>query len=315
MIELAYFAPSIEKLKWLPLRHLSLDNLRPSVLHEYFKRTPSVESMSWYEDHLAYLNPAQPFTRIYFGNEFCETLIPSVAEFLEAASMCREAEMRLTLVTPPVTVVGVHKIQKLIRAVQDEKMAIELVANDWGVLGLCVGVPAIRPVLGRVLAKQPQFPRIEGVPTTKKENGLTVKDWAFRHRLSQSPFIDKLTQKYHIQRLEFDLCRQGFLLSPNSANIPTSVYFPWVYLSSQRICPIGHTHRPHTEPIPANPQCEFQCRSYSEVMESNGGGVHQLLFQKGNTVFELVKPEVEVFNQLAATVNLDRIVYQSTLPF
>lgn len=312
-MELAYFLPSLDKLPLFPLRHLSLENLHRSVLHEYFDRTPSVESATWFEDHLSYLDPTLRFSRLYFGNEFCEALIPTVAEFEEIAEVCRQGELRLTLVTPMVTGEGIHKIQKLLRAIQTNKMIIELVINDFGVLALCAGNSTVRPVLGRGLLKQTQFTRLEGVPTNGK--GLSVRSWAGRHPLSSAPFLAQLAQKYGVQRVEFDLSRQGVLLPETATAIPTSVYFPWVVLNTQRLCPIGHSHLPTTDPIPAQPNCEFQCRSYSEVMEVTSEKGSQLLFQKGTTLFELVKPDTEVFTQLATTVNMDRIVYQPTLPF
>lgn len=313
MIEFAYFLPSIEKLKLFTIRDFSLDNLKVGDIHDYFASNPSNESLAWNQDHLAYVDPSITFNRIYFGNEFCEALIPTVEDFELVSDMCRKSGLRLTLVTPMVTTEGINKIQKLLRHIQENKMIIELVANDYGVLSLCAGNSTIRPILGRGILGQTQFARLEGIPSNHK--GIALKDWPQRHVASTAAFLNLITKKYGVGRVEFDLSRQGLLIPAQEKTLQTSVYFPWVVINTQRVCPIGHIHRPETEAIPAHPACEFQCRSLNEVLQSTSGDHHQLLFQKGTTLFELVKPEIDVFKQLAATVNLDRIVYQPTLPF
>jgi hypothetical protein len=55
------------------------------------------------------------FTRIYFGQEFCERLLPSKDELEQVCAFSEKEGVPLTLVTPYVTDKGLLKLEKLIR--------------------------------------------------------------------------------------------------------------------------------------------------------------------------------------------------------
>ena len=103
----------------------------------------------------------EDFTRIYFGQEFCERLLPSQDDIEKVCAFSERENVHLTLVTPYVTDKGLLKVEKLIELFADKMPGAEVVFNDWGVFqffkekGLDV-----KPVLGRLLNKQKRGPRL-----------------------------------------------------------------------------------------------------------------------------------------------------------
>ena len=62
--------------------------------------------------HLKYWNG--DFTRLYFGMEFCERLLPSPSQLKKALDFTQKNHLNFTLVTPYVTESGLNKVEKLI---------------------------------------------------------------------------------------------------------------------------------------------------------------------------------------------------------
>ncbi len=54
------------------------------------------------------------FSRLYFGNEFCERLIPTVQQLTKVLSVVRQKGLAFTLVTPYVTNAGIKRLEKLL---------------------------------------------------------------------------------------------------------------------------------------------------------------------------------------------------------
>src|ERR1041385_645574 len=99
--------------------------------------------------------PAQ-FTRIAYGTEFCENLLPSP----EALRNVVAAGRPLTFLTPYVGDEGIAQLRRLL----PELGEAEVVFNDWGVLRMLRReFPHLVPVQGRLLNKSLRDPRVTGV--------------------------------------------------------------------------------------------------------------------------------------------------------
>ena len=104
------------------------------------------------------------FTRIYFGQEFCERLLPSEDELEKVCVFSEKEGVPLTFVTPYVTDNGLLKLEKLIEFFAEKIPKTEIVFNDWGVFQfLEESFPDLKPVLGRLLNKQKRGPRIMNI--------------------------------------------------------------------------------------------------------------------------------------------------------
>ena len=73
----------------------------------------------------------EEFTRIYFGNEFCQKLIPSKSEVEEVLSFVEKNSLNFTFVTPYVTNKGLHRLESLILFLKERKHGCEIIFNDW----------------------------------------------------------------------------------------------------------------------------------------------------------------------------------------
>lgn len=72
------------------------------------------------------------FSRVYFGNEFCQRLIPSAKELEQVLDFVSEKSLPFTLVTPYVTDEGLRILESLLLKLEKRKPGSEVVVNDWG---------------------------------------------------------------------------------------------------------------------------------------------------------------------------------------
>ena len=104
------------------------------------------------------------FTRLYFGIEFCERLLPTMQQLKKVISFVKERKVGFTFVTPYVTNKGLKQLEALIPAVAREVPQVEIVFNDWGVFQFLkeARLP-VSLVLGRLLTKMKRGPRIMNI--------------------------------------------------------------------------------------------------------------------------------------------------------
>ena len=116
--------------------------------------------------NLKYYKPG--FSRIYFGSEFCQTLIPTVESLERALDFARSKNLEFSFVTPFVTESGLYCLEEIFGFLESRVENCEVIVNDWGVLEvlsrrykgfvLSLGRLLTRqgrdPAMGRVLKKQ-----------------------------------------------------------------------------------------------------------------------------------------------------------------
>jgi len=108
---------------------------------------------------------ADSVSRLYFGNEFCNHLIPSSRTLSEVLARSRELGLLFSLVTPTVTDSGIDALGRLFRSLPDGS---EVIVSDWGVLRLArTEFPSLLPVAGRLLCKIMKDPRLPSRDWTK----------------------------------------------------------------------------------------------------------------------------------------------------
>ena len=99
--------------------------------------------------------------RFYFGQEFCQRLLPTVPDLMRAVERAASRNLGFTLVTPFVTNAGMARVKELVRSLPDNfpEGLLEVVVNDWGVLSwLHRERPVLPLALGRLLVKQKRGP-------------------------------------------------------------------------------------------------------------------------------------------------------------
>lgn len=252
-------------------------------------------------ENLKYFN--KDYTRLYFGNEFCENLIPTINELSKVLSFISRKKLDFTFVTPYITNKGLKKLQPLIDLVSKENKEAEIVTNDWGLLKL-VNSKKLKPVLGRLLVKMKKGPRILNLIGNTPEETINP----FRKSNIEVPIFQRFLQENNIERVEIDNLLQGIDLDLSTSHLKGSLYIPFIYLTTTRRCLINSSDLISKEDIIGIYPCHRECQNYTAELK------HELMpktiILKGNTQF--VKNE-KIPNNLEKN-GVNRLVYQPEIP-
>jgi hypothetical protein len=254
-------------------------------------------------ENLKYWN--SEFTRLYFGMEFCERLLPSPAQLTKALGFAVDNTLDFTLVTPYVTERGLEQVEKLLATLCDIKPDSELVFNDWGIFHLVKEKKyPLRPVLGRLLNKLKRGPRI--VPVMDKIPA-TSRDYFMTPNLS-IPEVRSFLLDRGIARVECDNLLQALNLDDIGKHLHVSLYLPFVYVTTSRFCLMPAIREPEEMKIGVLP-CNKECQEYAFSLWNPVMTVP--LIRKGNTIFF---SNEEIPYQLIREGKIDRIVIQPEIP-
>lgn len=182
---------------------------------------------------------SESFDRIYFGEEFCEDLMPSFGRIRSALSTAIKYGMKFTLLTPLCRDESIKKITGMLIRLSDEGFEGEVVLSDWGLLDEVTNKQKDKiswiPVLGRSLTRQKSGPRMIRLDEIQPDIVKTAR----KVPLGAGAFMDFLIQR-QIYRLEFDMPLHGIdIRLPDGFH--GSIYHPWVFVSLSRICPVKDT--------------------------------------------------------------------------
>ena len=255
-------------------------------------------------ENLKYVN--QNYSRLYFGNEFCENLIVSCKDLKQVLDFVERKNLDFTFVTPFVSNKGIEKLKQLLELIADRKPDSEVVINDWGILHLVnTDFNFSKLILGRLLNKLKRDPRIM---VCIKKIPPSILDYLQKSNITTSIF-QKLLQSNRIGRIEFDNILQGINLNTHHFNIKLegSLYYPYVYVTTTRLCPTNACDQ-IDKPIPIISSCNRECQNYEFHFKHNS--MPKILILKGNTYF--YKNEDIEDNLKNALIS--RIVYQPEIP-
>ncbi len=258
------------------------------------------------------------FSRIYFGNEFCQHLIPSPSSLSKMYSAARAKGLTFTLLTPYVTDEGIERLRPLFEFLAGQQEPTEVVVNDWGVLRLLRReFPHLSPVLGRLMtkmlrdplattyyARHPQTP--EPALAALKRSNLTV------------PVYQTFLKRSGIRMIEMDNVVQGMDMNFGELGFAGALYIPYGFVATGRICLFASLNESKEKKFTVSTRCTKVCqRHYADCSYSEGPfqGNPFVLLHKGNTIFysqgkDLLRPAL----LQAAAQGIKRIIYQPQIP-
>jgi len=239
------------------------------------------------------------YKRIYFGQEFCERLIPSTGDLDQILEFVKKEDLKLTFVTPYLTDNGIKNILNLIDILEKYSCVDELVFNDWGLFNILKN-SRFSLVMGRLLVKQAKDPRLY--------NNKIIYSKESMEELQQ-PYLNSSLMKFlfnnNIYRIELDNSMLGINCKGPfyETKMHCSVYFPYGYISTSRFC---LTLRVLNEgELKITKSCKRECERYEFALQNDKNNIK--LFLKGNTIFFL--------NERATNDGkIDRIIYEPCLP-
>ena len=243
------------------------------------------------------------FSRVYFGDEFCDRLIPSGEDLGKVLSFAAEKSLGFSLLTTFCTEENLRSYRKIFDLLYHIRPDAEIVINDWGLFKV-IKEYSFAPVLGRLLNKQKRGPRIMNV--------INNLSGPMRKRFKESgvnAYFSAFLSGRGIRRVELDNLLQGLSLDEfRGRGIGCSLHVPFGYISVSRSCP--HS-RNRGSPVnkPAGGNCRRECLENRYWLRNPQMPVPLLL--RGNAVFF----ENKIVNESALREAgiIDRIVYEANV--
>lgn len=248
-------------------------------------------------ENLKYVS--QEYSRLYFGAEFCENLIPSAEDLNSALEFISKNKMEFTFITPFLTNEGIKRIKPLLNLITKVKPDAEIVINDWGLLRLINReYQGLNLSLGRLLTKQKRGPQILNLLGKVPEDMI-------RHfqqsNIDSSALSDFLISR-QIKRVELDNLLQG--IRRPFPSLKGSLYMSFAYITTTRLCLFSSLDDKIDKPLRAITPCNKECQAHAFMLRHKQMPVGLLL--KGNTQFfknEQLPDNLE-------DLSVDRIVYE-----
>lgn len=255
------------------------------------------------------------YGRLYFGNEFCERLLPSQNDIKAVYDFAKEKNLKFSFVTPYVTDNGIEIIKEILdilnnlRQAEQSPGSFEVVVNDYGLLYLLQDkkYDSFTPVIGRVLNIMKTDPMISNLFNKMSEE---CRNYLRCSRLENSFTIHEL-KKLKVSRIEYNFPLHGINPQINRYALSGSVYYPYVFLSTTRLCMMRDCENLNQEFSFVINSCKRECQKYTLKLTN----VNHLntTFLKGNTHFYYNDLMEEDANKLE-TSGINRMVYQPKPP-
>lgn len=169
------------------------------------------------------------YSRLYFGDDFCEQLLPDEKEFNDMLLLATKYKKNLTMVTSPMGQRSLDSLVKLLDKYQQSiyEFNFEIVFNDYGVFQVLSPYNSLKMVCGRVLARFKRDPRQYSI--------IDQLDSSFTQTNVAGNYIQNLFLQNKIYRIDMDWSQHidvGF----HTGGINYSVITPWTYLTTTRLC-------------------------------------------------------------------------------
>ena len=243
------------------------------------------------------------FSRLYFGIEFCQNLMPDTKGLEKVLRYVFEKKKEFTFVTPYLTDKGMEKIKSVLSYLIDRRVESEIVVNDWGLLRwLSREYPDSNLVLGRLLNKQKRGPRILNLAGKVPGNMFAHFQ---KSNIDSRMFSDFLKRK-GVNRVELDNHLQGLDRPKNS--LKGSLYFPFAYITTTRFCLINACLRDNSKALRGIYECSRSC--LENVFKLQHKHMPVDLYLRGNTQFF----KNEHIPENLSALNIDRLVFEPEIP-
>ncbi len=210
-------------------------------------------------------------TRLQFGSEFCEHLLPSPAQLRKMLTLAEAHGIAFSLVTPICSDRSIKRLSKLLALLPPRA---EVVTNDWGVLRLLhAEFPALVPVAGRLICKQVKDPRLPSAQWTA----------LYPHGVHGAPFV-ALLKRFGVGRVEMDIAPFAAAEELHSPQLRVSAHAPWGFAVKSRACRIGSLHLADEDKFAIAGKCRRECLDYVAPMTREGRDELPTV-QRGNALF------------------------------
>lgn len=250
---------------------------------------------------------AQDSLRIYVGDEFCVHRLPRLDELDDLVQSANARQWQVSFLTPPLTDQGLERCARLFDYLQQKLPQTEVVVNDWGVLSfLKENYPSFQLSVGRLLNKGFKDPRLSDATSASRFSAETAA--LFNRSTFDFAALQQKLFELQVRRLERDVLPYEDLEIERLKGLSTSVYFPFGYITTGRICWIASFNETEGKKFCISDGCQRSCNEISLKLKHNRVSLE--IRQDGNTVFYLYPPEKLRRLLLTAEQNKIRLIYQ-----
>lgn len=240
--------------------------------------------------------PPGPLKAIYFGSEFCETLLPDPDHAERLCDCADEAGIEAVLLTPVVTWHGLGAVDQLLGKLTGKGRRPAVAFNDWGVLDLLrTSYPGLPRRAGRLINRGLRDPRLI--------EKMTAPDAVLADRGAR---LRRMLLEMGVCAVETDPDLEGTFLGEQVAGLQRVLYLPYVFTATGRNCLVkaaaAEPERCFTKGL-ASP-CSGSCLDQWYGIDRKDTAVP--LWRAGNTIFY----EVPRYWAQVHMVHADRIVLQ-----
>lgn len=223
---------------------------------------------------------------LYFGEEFCEHLLPSNDDLLKVSDKAGLQGLKIYLMTGTVAVLEVAKYRELLEHFAALPTAVGVVFNDWGILQvLRRDFPSLEPVMGRLLFKNkryvyrdihPDGDFLPGVRATIAQTQVKAMRQVSFGISEYRSFLDA----WGIRKVDVDILPQGINLE-GCEDLSVGAHLPLGYLTSTRTCPLWKEGQRY----PTIHGCRTKkCLSGSKLLPDEHNEFSVPLVERGNVV-------------------------------
>ncbi len=247
--------------------------------------------------------PGEGWSRVYFGADCCQTLLPTVA-VLRSARAQVPSGAAFTLLTPAVDDAGLAHVAALLRELH---AGDEVTVADYGVLGLVRERTGLVPVLGTLLTRMLRDPRIP--PAAGAFPPATDADRVLRQASVTSPAFRSLLTALGVRRVELAPVAQGFDMDFAAMELTPTLHAPFAPVTGGRVCLFAAMGQAPEHRFEVGAGCHQECRRYvAATTDADGSMPHARLFTAGNTVFQEHPRDVVARSVAALDVRGARLV-------
>jgi len=230
---------------------------------------------------------------IYFGNSSCEHLLPSIAELVEAQSICMKQHYNFVFVFPPLSAFKMEEAEYLMKHLAQSEEN-EVVVNDIGTLQLLLQYKSLKPILGLNFTKVIKNAFIDVVkPTELSSIQLENQKELLSHLEFEVPEVREFYKALNIGRFAIENINLDMEFLDTAPRMYCDFYYPHITLANSKACDIAGAfddQRGHF----VHEDCSRYC-NYASLEFGNADTLK--LQQRYNTVYK-TNTQLEVPNVL-----------------
>lgn len=198
-------------------------------------------------------------TGIDIGNQFCHLLFPEWEQLKRMLDKAKQERLKVTVMTTYLREDAFDamrdRLERLCAWCETNRMAVEVVANDWGTLELLKEKrPWLIPSMGVLLNKRRKDPRMKYKIGFSNEEGTLAEN-----SLNETFYREYLKENYGLTRFEQEACGYRIVL-PEGHN---RLHVPYYQTNTSQYCTLYaryHEGQRGRQRMPK--QCPQYCREY-----------------------------------------------------